>query len=79
MTKQTKATTETDAPKNGPGRPRTFDASIETKARLYHLPVETSALIEQEATKREIPLTAALDMMVNKAFREFNRKKKAKN
>lgn len=66
------ASTET-APRRR-GRPANFPGR-DTKARLYHLPLETIEMVEAEAARKSEPIGVALDRLIAKAFKDLNRKR----
>ncbi len=63
--------------KRGRGRPANFPG-VKTVTRLYKLPKETVAMIEQLAADREQPLGVVLDAMIRRAFNEATRKRAAR-
>lgn len=58
------------------GRPANFPG-VETKSRLYHLPVETIDMIRAEAARKEEPVGVTVDRLIRSGFRNFNKSRKS--
>lgn len=67
------ATAPVSAPVRGRGRPANFPG-VETKKRLYDLPVTTIELLEALATKRDENLGVMVNAMLLRAHKEMTRK-----
>lgn len=60
----------------GPGRPASFPGQ-ETVQFLARIPVETKTMVTTLAEQRGEPINVTLDRMIQRAFKDSNRRRKS--